>query len=66
MLGVTCIRSLARTASIPLTIHYYCVDIDTFNAFNKLNLNTEKVNVIAYAPHIIFRIKQIKAMQCIT
>ena len=61
VLGVTCIRSLARTTSIPLTIHYYCVDIHTYHAFNKLKLNTQKVQVIAYAPDVIFKDKTDKS-----
>jgi len=66
LLGVTCIRSLDRTTSVPLTVHYYCVDMDTFNAFNKLNLNTEKVNVIAYAPNVIFQVKTDKSIALYT
>ena len=62
VLGVACIRSLARTTSVPLTIHYYCVDMDTYNAFNKLNLRTEKVQVIAYAPDVIFQVKTDKSI----
>jgi hypothetical protein len=44
LFGISLIRSLQKESSIPLTIHYYCIDNFSFNALTKLNLS----NVVVY------------------
>lgn len=59
--GVTCIRSLSRTTSIPLTIHYYCVDTNTYNSLTNLSLNTATVQVVAYPPDSLYAVQSDKS-----
>lgn len=47
--GIALIRSLNSTTSIPITIHYYCIDELTYNTLKTLNLE----NVLIYHPSIL-------------
>ena len=46
LFGLSLVRSLQTHTSIPLVIHYYCIDDFTFNALQSLNIS----NVILYPP----------------
>lgn len=52
-IGLTCIRSLTKTTSIPLIIHYYCVDDDTFTRLSSLNITSENVQIIPYSKDVL-------------
>ena len=53
-IGVTSVRSLIETSSIPIVIHYYCSDVESFYALSTLQLGTDNVKVIPYHPSSIF------------
>jgi len=46
LFGLSLVRSLQKYTSIPLIIHYYCIDDFTFNTLKSLNIS----NVIPYSP----------------
>jgi hypothetical protein len=46
LFGLSLVRSLQKHTSIPLTIHYYCIDDFTFNTLISLNIS----NLIPYSP----------------
>lgn len=48
--GVTLIESLHKTTTIPLTIHYFCMDGETFSILTKLGLR----DVVPYPPNVLF------------
>ena len=55
VLGMTCIRSLSRTTSIPLVIHYYCVDETSFQKLSRfLSIGGNNVKIIPYRPESIY------------
>jgi hypothetical protein len=47
--GLALIESLYATATIPWTLHYYCVDAASYQTLNRLRLP----NVVAYAPETL-------------
>jgi hypothetical protein len=48
--GVALIDSLHKTATIPITIHYFCIDDHCFTILQRLQLD----NVIPYEPSTLF------------
>jgi hypothetical protein len=50
LFGVALINSLARTSTIPLTIHYFCIDEASYAVLTKLSLP----NVVPYPPNTLF------------
>lgn len=49
LFALTLIRSVQKHSSIPLTFHYYCMDQNTFQKLQTVQLQ----NVIIYAPEIL-------------
>jgi hypothetical protein len=49
LFGITLIRSVQKHSSIPLTFHYYCMDQNTFERLQTIQLK----NVILYPPETL-------------